>query len=286
MIYFYLPNFYQTGFRKVNLCLIKQLREHPEAFYNDISIGAIYGNFPEVIWNGGRTMLHGDVGISEVKNIYDEFNSLGIPIRFTHTNCLINANHLGDFKANFLTSMADNGMNEILVNSPCLEEYLREVFPNFKYISSTTKCLLNDTEIEKESEKYYLTVLDYRKNMDKNYLYSLKNPERYEILLNAYCNPLCPKREQHYLQLSEDQLKNNNTDKPCDIRADNFYDSLSFDSVIKAEELYEKMVPYGFKHFKIEGRTNHIVDVINSYVYYMVKPNYQNYVRSLLLKAF
>ena len=149
-------------------------------------------------------MLHGDVGISEVQNIYNEFNSLGIPIRFTHTNSLIGTNHLGDFKANLFTSMADNGMNEILVNSECLEEYLRKAFPNFKYISSTTKCLLSDDEIEKESEKYYLTVLDYRKNINKDYLYGLKNPEKYEILLNAYCNPNCPRREEHYLQLSED----------------------------------------------------------------------------------
>lgn len=286
MIYFYLPNFYQQPYRKVNLCLIKQINEHPEAFQDNITIGAVYGNFPEVIWNGGRAMKNGDVGIQDAANVINEFNEVNVPIRFTHSNCLINELHLGDLKANFLTSLADNGFNEIIVNSSILENYLRETFPNFKYISSTTKCLTEDKEILDESQKYDLTVLDYRKNIDKDYLYNLNNPERYEILLNAYCNPNCQRRYEHYVNLSKEQLYGDTQDIPCSIRADNFYDALKFPSVISVEELYNKLIPYGFRHFKIEGRTNHIVDVVNSYVYYMVKPNYQNYVRSLLLKSF
>jgi hypothetical protein len=35
----------------------------------------------------------------------------------------------------------------------------------------------------------------------------------------------------------------------------------------------------GFCHFKIEGRTDNIVDVIESYLYYMIKPEWQNFVR-------
>lgn len=94
--------------------------------------------------------------------------------------------------------MADNGINEILVNSPELEEYLRKTYPKYKFISSTTKCLLNKDDIIKEAEKYYLTVLDYRKNTDIDFLSSLPNPEKYEILLNAYCDPECNLREHHY----------------------------------------------------------------------------------------
>ena len=40
----------------------------------------------------------------------------------------------------------------------------------------------------------------------------------------------------------------------------------------------------GFNHFKIEGRTMPIAQVIESYVYYLVKPEYQNKIRLLILE--
>ena len=45
------------------------------------------------------------------------------------------------------------------------------------------------------------------------------------------------------------------------------------------ETLLEKYVPMGFRHFKIEGRTLHPLNVIESYVYYMTKPEYKDLVR-------
>ena len=41
----------------------------------------------------------------------------------------------------------------------------------------------------------------------------------------------------------------------------------------------------GFSNFKIEGRNINPVDVIDSYVYYLIKPEYTDMVRNILLKA-
>jgi hypothetical protein len=51
-INFYLPDFYYK--KDLNLELILLLKEHPEYFYDNINIGAVYGVFPGSIWNGGR----------------------------------------------------------------------------------------------------------------------------------------------------------------------------------------------------------------------------------------
>ena len=68
-----------------------------------------------------------------------EFNSRGIPLRFTFTNPLIEEKHLSDKVCNDILKMADNGMNEVIVMSPILEQYIRENYPGYKITSSTCK---------------------------------------------------------------------------------------------------------------------------------------------------
>ena len=283
MINFYLPNFYEQYFYHLNLYFINTIKYNPEYFYDNIKIGALYGTFPGIAWNGGR-IIHGGANIQSILNTIQNFNQIDIPLRFTYTNICLTEEHLKDEYALFVTKLAENGQNEILVNSPLLEEFLRKNFPNYKYLSSTTKCLLDEKEIETESNKYYLTVLDYRKNIDLQFLSNLSNPEKYELLINAYCDPNCTQRMEHYEILSKGQLDHTG-DIECSIRKKNFFESLEFPTVIKVEDLYNIYVPMGFNHFKIEGRTNHVIDVLESYIYYMVKPEYHTKIRYEALKS-
>lgn len=57
MINFYLPEFYVPQFYRLNLYFIEKLYHQPEYFRDNIKIGAVYGSFPGVIWNGGRVFL-------------------------------------------------------------------------------------------------------------------------------------------------------------------------------------------------------------------------------------
>ena len=284
MINFYLPNFSQRNFKILNTYFIKKIKSNPEYFYDNIKIGAVYGTFPGVIWNGGRAIT-GSSPVNEICDTISHYYDLEVPIRFTYTNTLIEDKHLDNTYANIVTTLAENGKNEILVNSSVLEKYLRDNYPNYKYLSSTTKCLLKEKDIIKESENYYLTVLDYRKNIDFKFLESLLNPEKYEILINAYCHPRCVNRQEHYNTLSKAQIDGVMNDFPCNVKKKSFFEALEdFDTVIKVEDLYTIYVDMGFKHFKIEGRTDHIIDVIESYIYYMVKPEYHNKIRYEVLK--
>lgn len=284
MINFYLPNFYERNFHIMNTYFIENIRNHPEYFYDNIQIGAVYGTFLGVIWNGGRAM-RGNIKMREVFNIVEHFRKLNVPIRFTYTNPLITEEHLNNEYANNITRLAHNGKNEILVNTKVLENYLREKYPKYKFLSSTTKCLLNENEIIKESENYYLTVLDYRKNDDFDFLSRLPHPEKYELLINAYCDPKCSNRQKHYEILGQSQIDDKPANFECAIKKNNFFEALNeFNTVIKVEDLYSKYVDMGFCHFKIEGRTDHIIDVLESYLYYMVKPEFKDKIRYEILK--
>ena len=71
--------------------------------------------------------------------------------------------------------MFNNPKNEIVVNSPILEEYIRTNYPNYTLISSTTKCItnLNDVKTEINKEQYKLICLDYNLNHNTKLLNDL-----------------------------------------------------------------------------------------------------------------
>ena len=207
-------------------------------------------------------------------------NDANIPLRYTYTNPLLEEKHLYDTYCNLTMELANNGMNEVIINSPILEEYLRKNYPDFKYILSTTRCERDLGKINEATEHY---------NFD--FLEGIKNKDKIELLINAYCHPNCKLRQKHYETIAKHQLNfemmNPETDGElaggCPTYRRGFYDILEFPSVIKVDDLYGKYTDMGFSHFKIEGRTMPIAQVMESYIYYLVKPEYQNQVRLTLL---
>ena len=284
---FYLPDFFFKF--DLNILITQLWQEHPEYFHNGLEIGAVYGSFPGAIWNGGRLMCGGTV-IQNIENIINQFNELDMPIRFTFTNSLLQKEHLNDTYCNLIMESANNGMNEVIVNSPILEDYLRNKYPNFKYILSTTRCERNIDTINDYTKQYDLIVTDYRDNINLDFLSQIQDKSKIELLVNSYFDPNCTRRKQHYDAISHNQLIFRVADKEgqdvmsCPTYNRNFYDIFDLSSVITVDKLFDTYIPMGFSHFKIEGRTSHISNVVESYVYYMIKPEYQNKVRLYLLR--
>lgn len=297
-IKFHLPDF--CGNYKMNLCVADLLKERPELFYDGVEIASSYGCFPPAAWNGGRTIV-GAVRREQIDMIIREYNSRGIPIRYTFTNPLLTEKHLKDPFCNMITRIAENGLNEIIVNVPVLEEYIRNNYPLYPLISSTVKQLENKEALLAELEKdYRLVVLDYNWNNQFDELAQLPHKDKIEILINPYCTPHCKRRKKHYEYLGELQFKYNlqvfgddnvalkPVDKPefaCPNMNMDFYETTAFETHITPQQIYERYVPMGYENFKIEGRLMHPVDILESYIYYMVKPEKRDAVRVRLFKA-
>ena len=95
---------------------------------------------------------------------------------------------LDDEYCNFCMQAADNGMNEVLVVSPILEEYIRKKYPRFKINSSTCKEIRNIDDVNAELKKdYNLVVLDYNFNNDFKVLEKIASRAKCEIHVNACC---------------------------------------------------------------------------------------------------
>ena len=158
-IKYHIPDFLRHF--KLNMILADYMRKYPDRFYDDVKIGSVYGTFPTSLWNGGR-YFEGKTDDRVIAAVIQQFNARGIPLRFTFTNPLLKKEHLSDEFCNKVLKMADNGMNEVIVFSPLLEEYIRKHYPRYRLTSSTCKQITDENELKAELEKdYSLVVLDY-----------------------------------------------------------------------------------------------------------------------------
>ena len=269
-INFYIPSF--TNHLGVNMSLVQSLEQHSEWYYDDIRIASMYGSFPNAIWNGGRCEF-GEIDIPRFKDIIDHVNALGIAIRFTFTNCLIKEEHLSDEYCNRLMNLCDNGMNEVLVNSPVLEKYLRSNYPGFRYILSTTALIRGADSINEACNHYDLVVADYRDAKYMRFLQEITQRGKVEILLNEACVLDCKYRSNHYERISQSQLllKDVQEEKNC-----MYHDTSKFrEAYISKDTLYGTLVPMGYRHFKLRGRELSPDKLIKEYLMYLAKPQYQ-----------
>ena len=280
-IYWHLPGF--CYFRLLNQILINLMKDYPDKFMDGYKIGSVYGTFPGAIWNGGRAVF-GSTPKRDIINILNIYNRHNIPVRFTWTNSLIEEKHLNDTYCNLIMKLADNGLNQVLVNTPVLEDYIRKEYPNFPRISSTTKRIVDADTLKAELDKdYELVVLDYDLNHNEQVLREIQPyAERVEILVNEVCYPGCTMRKEHYRQQSQMQLEFDiHTPFPCPNKATprKFEECMSRPAFISHEQVaeYSEM---GFVNFKIVGRGMPMDYVKESYIYYLVKKEHRDFIRN------
>lgn len=282
-INFFLPGFYEN-FRLITF-LADMMKDEPQLFFENIRIGAAYGCFPGSIWNGGRVVL-GNATKQEMEYAFAEYNRRDIAVRFTFTNPLLEKAHLMDTYCNLCMELGDNGKNEVIVNSPLMEEFIRKMYPNYALISSTTKCLSDLDAVRKELLKdYKYVVLDSAMNNTEELL-QLEHREKIELIVNHYCADDCPRRQEHYQAVGKCQLEFSDVkfEKCSNINRD-FYQIMGNRSFISTDELYGRYYEEGFFNFKIDGRGFNKYKVLESFVYYLFKPEYRDRARQVLLKS-
>lgn len=282
-VFWHLPGF--CVYFYLNQVVIDLMKEYPEKFNDGYEAGSVYGTFPGAIWNGGRAAF-GSISKANMQAIVNTYNKMDTPVRFTWTNSLIEEAHTHDEYCNMIMDVADNGMNQVLCNSPILEKYLRDKYPNFKYISSTTKRLTDLADFKSELAKdYFMVVLDYDLNHNNEVIEALKDEAgKVEILVDEICFPNCPKRSEHYKAESLQQLKQ---DKGKPFECPNIKVRPSFaeckkrPAFISKEEIGD-YIEKGFVNFKLVGRGLPMEMVIDSYMYYLVKDGEEEFIRKKL----
>lgn len=199
--YYHLPGLFE--FYELYKEFLPLYRKHREYFYDWCDIGSIYGAPADCIWGGGRVGF-GEHDPKEVLKLMQEY---GISARLTFSNSLLTKEHLSDKKCNELCRIFDIGRdnersrgfgndndisginkrikvkecrNGIIIYSDILLDYIKENYPDFYFVSSTTKVLTDFGEFENElnREDFRYVVPDFRLNRSFDNLKKLSQSQK------------------------------------------------------------------------------------------------------------
>ena len=261
-------------------------REHREYFYDWCEIGSIYGAPADCLWGGGRAGF-GEDRLEEAAALLREY---GISARLTFSNSLLRPEHLADRKCNRLCTLFEQSgtvRNGVILASERLLDYLKENYPGFYFVSSTTKVLREFSQLEAElrRKEFQYVVPDFRLNKEYEHLFALPDElkRKVEFLCNECCWFDCPDRKACYEAVSRKNLGEDGAEhlcvSPTADRGYRFSDAMRNPGFIGIEDIQKNYLPNGFSQFKIEGRSLGSAVVLEFLLYYMIKPEYQLKVR-------
>ena len=316
--YYHLPGLFE--FYELYKEFLPLYRKHREYFYDWCEIGSIYGAPADCVWGGGRVGF-GEHDSKEVLKLMQEY---GISARLTFSNSLLTREHLPDKKCNELCRIFDIGRdnerssgfgndkdieccidndndisginkrikvkecrNAIIIYSDLLLDYIKENYPGFYFVSSTTKVLTDFGEFENElnREDFSYVVPDFRlnKSFDKLKALSQHQKDKVEFLCNECCWFGCTDRKKCYETVSRKNLGEDCPEHYCTApdagQGYLFSKAMENPGFIGVDDIKNTYLPMGFSNFKIEGRGLGSAMILEFLLYYMTKPQYQIHVR-------
>ena len=277
-----LPDF--TVGLKRNLVFAQLMRDCPQFFFDDVRIQSVYGCFPGCVVNGGRAFVREPYSARQIEATFEALDGQGIAARLTFTNMLVEERHLEDPYFNLiLDAAADHGAG-VIVCSDLVDAYVRARHPRMERTLSTTREILDAAELNRALEEFDLVVLNYNKNKDLAFLDQVEHPERLEVMANELCNPGCPHRNEHYLHNSRDQLAGTVTEfRRCDLSGKDFFKlAPTSPTILTNDDVRTLHGRYGVPRFKIVGRGVAPDVNLESYLYYLVRPEHRSGLREAL----
>ena len=285
--YYHLPGLFE--FYELYSMFLALFREHREYFYDWCEIGSIYGAPADCLWGGGRVGF----GESKPEDVLKLMQEYGISARLTFSNSLLSQKHLNDKKCNQLCAMfASNAnvKNGIIIYSDLLLEYIKKNYPEYYFVSSTTKVITDFSQCVKEIERedFSYVVPDFRLNkaLEQWQTLSQEQKNKVEFLCNECCYIGCVDRKACYEAVSKKSLGLKTTEHVC--KAPNakkgylFSKAMESAAFIGVSDILDTYLPMGFSQFKIEGRGLGSALILEFLLYYMTKPEYQLQVREAI----
>lgn len=278
MIKYTLPDF-TVGLSR-NLFFIRLWRAHPEYFIDGLQLESVYGCFPDCILNGGRAFIRERYTDEQIEQTFALLRDENVVPRLTFTNMLAQPMHLEDDYVQDILQVTQKYHGEVIVYSDEIAELIKERY-GLACILSTTRGIRDIDEVNQLTKKYDYVVLDYNLNKDYGFIKQIEDSEKIEIMVNEFCQYQCPHREEHYLHNSEDQMSGTMRTFECYHQdPGKFFDHSPDHPVFLTDtQVQELNQTFGINYFKIVGRGIHPETNLESYTYYLVKPQYREAIK-------
>ena len=280
---YHLPGLFE--FYELYRRFLPLFRTHREYFYDGCEIGSLYGAPENCLWGGGRFSC-GECDPQAMMALLREY---GISARLTFSNSLLREEHLADERCNALCRLlAESGgpRNGVIVHSDLLLDYLRAAYPQFYFISSTTKVLTDFPQLRQELEReaFRFVVPDFRLNKAFDQLLTLPQPlkGKVEFLCNECCWFGCKDRKACYEAVSRKNLGEHAPHRctaPGSANGYRFSRAMENPGFLSVRDIQTVYLPLGFSNFKLEGRGLGSAMILEFLLYYLTKPDYQLRVR-------
>ena len=178
--YYHLPGLFE--FYDLYRIFLPLFYNHREYFYDWCEIGSIYGSPADCLWGGGRVGF----GDNRPEDVAELMQAHGISARLTFSNSLLRPEHLSDRNCNALCALFETGgpvRNGVILCSDLLLDYLRERYPAFYFVSSTTKVLTEFHQLEAELNRpeFRYVVPDFRLNKAFDRLNTLSGAQKQKV---------------------------------------------------------------------------------------------------------
>ena len=242
-----------------------------------------------------ETILAHRFGLPRSKNALRGIATWGVACNVTFTNQFatadaIEADACGRLVLDALDEQSTDSdtPNGVILYTGAMDDFVRSEHPRLRRISSTTKQLESIEATNKEIDVFDRVVLNYNFTHDEQAISAVEHSEKLEVMANEYCTLACPFRSDHYRATSESQIKG----VPCGFtcrhkpapQAWGFLNGLvEGDVFLKNDQVRHYANDLGVGNFKIVGRGLSRYNVIDSYLYYLVKPEHWYEVRDYLI---
>ncbi len=278
LLNFGLPNLLSGFF--INKLLINLQNEHSEYFRENHRISFVYGCFPYSVWTVRRKGKY--TNLKTISTIIEFYEKNNISVNLMFNNNLIKKEYLCDTFSNIVLKQCYKKNNCVFVKSKILADYIRKNYPLYNVIK-----IVDFNDVKQNNiliEDRYNHLLDVEK---------LKKQKNIYLILNPMCSPDCNLYDFHreYTANSQIHFIKNENNFLCPLKTDiNFYDIQQNKNFISIDTI---------KKFPQNGRFNFMIsdceifqdvnvvyntfDIIESYIYYLIKPQYQNKIRNLLI---
>jgi hypothetical protein len=262
-------------------------------FHCKLPIGSVSGS-RNVLWNSGRVYPGVDTDgwtKRDYLKILSTYKEFGVNCFYTFSNNRLAKEHLDDRECNEMLEAlveVNHPGNGVILSSDLLSDYLREHYPSLQQKTSVIK---SDMERPKGRDaawyqdlaaRFDMVVLQPDDNFKIDLLAQLKDQDKFEFLVNEPCVVHCTMRDKHYDAKSLVALGGyrdfarlepfQRVGGVCGLKnysaPDNQKRTKRSACRLSREELKE-LYDMGFRHFKLQGRSNQ-VQLAYDISYYML----------------